>query len=230
MSGVLLYSGGMDSLIAWYWMKKPEALYVKLGHRYQQKELDCLVYLPPEPVVKMSHYGAYFEEDDAHIPGRNFYLCMYAAAMGYDKIHLVCQKGEQNIPDRSPAFFSMASVTLSTLFDRDITVNNPFSGMYKHEMVAWYLDQGLPYSDLHQSVSCYQDDSTPLHNRDQHRVYHCGVCGSCFRKWAALVYCGVDCDNWFAQDVRSWGIEEYGPRVHEYDTERQKVMKKVLGV
>ena len=101
MKKILLYSGGMDSLIAWIYLDYPETLYVNLNHRYSQKELDCIEKLPPSPHLYESNYGLHFEDGDAHIPGRNLLLGMYAAAMGGDEIYLVAQKGEQSIPDRS---------------------------------------------------------------------------------------------------------------------------------
>jgi len=216
----LLYSGGVDSLIAWHMLDKPDTIYVDLGHRYVWKELEAMSSLPPKPKVFWSAYGAAFEKDDAHIPGRNLYLAMYAAAEGYEEIHLVAQQGEQNIPDRSLVFFDRTSEMLSFIFGYKINLMNLAICMYKHEMVKWYLDKGLPASNLLLALSCYSEATS--------RYNHCGQCPACLRKYVVLTYNGVECEHIFEGDVKEWGRENYLPRLDEYDEERAKVMKDVL--
>lgn len=219
MGEVLLYSGGMDSLIAWYYLNKPETLYVNLGHLYADKELSAIELLPPYPICLRSRYGSYFEKEDAHIPGRNLLLAMFAAAYGFNRIWLVAQKGEQNIPDRSPEFFEDTSRILSFHFEREVQFLNPFPDWYKHNMVKWYIENNLPTKDLvYGSVSCFGGG-----------FGQCGQCASCWRKYVALVYNGIKCDDAFQGDVLEWGRENYGPKLGTYDAERQKVMRKVLG-
>ena len=221
----LLYSGGVDSLIAWYLLEGPDTLYIDLGHYYSWKELEAIHILPPIPKIIESGYGAYYEKEDAYIPGRNLLLAMYAAAEGYDEINLVAQKGEQNIPDRSPEFFDRASEMLSFTFDRQIQVVNPAEDVYKHEMVKWYLDKKLPVSDLLRALSCY---SGMCYSGEEGRYNHCGQCPACLRKYVALKYNGIECEHIFEGDVREWGKEHYLSRLEEYDEERAKVMKDVL--
>lgn len=219
MSEVLLYSGGMDSLIAWYYLNKPETLFVDLGHRYTEKEQEAIRLLPPRPKIYHTHYGQYFEVESAWIPGRNLLLGMYAAGAGYDRIWLVSQAGEQNIPDRTPAFFVETSEILSFHFERQIQFENPFPSMYKHEMVAWYIKQGLPVEDITSvSLSCYSAE-----------VGHCGECTACWRKYIALAYNGIECEFLFEKDVRVWGEVNYRPRLDGYDNERSMAMRKVMG-
>lgn len=219
MKEVLLYSGGMDSLIAWHYLDKPQTLYINLGHRYAQKERESILRLLPIPKILQSSYGWYFEREDAHIPGRNLLLGMFAAAEGFDKIWLVAQKGEQNIPDRSPEFFKDTSRILSFHFERDIQFLNPFPDWYKHDMVKWYLDNGFSIEDLvYKSVSCYSAD-----------WFQCGQCPSCWRKYVALKYNGIQCEDAFQGDVRTWGRENYYPKLETYDEGRQKVMREVMG-
>ncbi len=223
MKTCLLYSGGVDSLIAWYMLDKPDTLYVDLGHRYAWKEMKAMRSLPPKPLIKKSHYGNFYEEDDAHIPGRNLLLAMYAAAEGYDRISLVAQLGEQNIPDRSPEFFGRTSEILSFTFGRPIQFVNAGIGIHKSGMVEWYLKWkgGLgPASDLLLAVSCYSGMGS---RRD-----HCGQCPACLRKYVALTYNEVECEHIFEGDIKEWGREHYLPRLDEYDEERARVMKDVL--
>lgn len=220
MSEALLYSGGMDSLIAWYYLDKPKTLYVDLGHKYHGKELKAMMLLPPFPIfVVEATYGRRYEKEDAHIPGRNLLLGMFAAAEGFDKIWLVAQKGEQNIPDRSPEFFEDTSRILSFHFEREIQFLNPFPDWYKHDMVKWYIDSNLSMKDLiYGSVSCYTKGDS-----------QCGQCASCWRKYVALAYNGIQCEDAFTGDVRAWGEENYLPKLETYDEIRQHVMREVMG-
>ena len=217
----LLYSGGIDSLIAWYMLGRPDTLYVDLGHRYAWKERNAIRSLPPKPYIIASNYGRGCERADAYIPGRNLHLVMCAAARGYDRINFVAQKGEQNTPDRTPEFFDRASEMLSFTFGRKIQILNPAKDMYKHEMVKWYLDTGLlSTDDLVTTASCYSGKIGVFS--------HCGACPACFRKYVALIYNGIDCLYIFQANVKEWGREHYLPRLDEYDEERAKVMKDVL--
>ncbi len=219
MKSVLLYSGGMDSLIAWYYLHEPATMYIDLGHKYAHKEIQSINLLPPRPVTYRSHYGEFFEESDAHIPGRNLYLAMYAAACGYDLIHLVTQAGEQSVPDRAPEFYSTASIALSSAFGRQIVVENVFPVLHKHEMVRWYLGAGHPDIHLRVAWSCY--------NPPDSGMLECGACGACFRKYIALEYNDVNTTGLFAHDIHQWGMEHYVSRLSEYSWQRVEAIGKV---
>ena len=39
---ILLMSGGLDSLIGWFYLGKPKPIYCKMGHKYEDKELKCI--------------------------------------------------------------------------------------------------------------------------------------------------------------------------------------------
>ena len=42
MSDVLLFSGGIDSVSAWFYMGKPKCVYVDMMTKYSPKELICI--------------------------------------------------------------------------------------------------------------------------------------------------------------------------------------------
>lgn len=216
MNRVLLYSGGLDSLIAWYYLDKPEALYVDIGHRYRSKEVEAIKKLPIYYKTAYSNWGM-FEEDNAHIPGRNLIFGMYAAARGYDKIYLVAQKGEQNVPDRTSKFFEEMSKILSFHFERDIKFINPFPDMTKTEMVRWYIDNNLPINDLLTSISCYSKEPG-----------HCGRCSSCFRKFVSLTVNEIKCRHIFSDNIVQWGKDNYLPNIDKYPDYRKNDILKVL--
>lgn len=226
MNGILLYSGGLDSLMCYYWLTEKsltrfsnnlDTLYVNLNHRYARKELKAISSLPITPTHTLhSDYGYYFEKGDAHIPGRNLLLSMFAAGLDYSIIWLVAQKGEQNIPDRSPEFFQQTSEQLSFHFERPISLKNPFLDVYKSQMVKWFL-KSHPAEWLIKSISCYSEEEG-----------HCGQCTSCFRKYVSLTINKVDCENIFNRNVKEWGKQNYLPHIDTYDQFRKKEILEVL--
>ena len=195
---VLLFSGGLDSWVAYKWLMgrvgAVHPIYVLLGHRYERQELASLSYLAQwhqGPSVKLitGPYLAKHEQEDANIPFRNGLLATLAALeLGGQsgRICLVAQYGEQSIPDRSPAFFDQCSSLLTLLAGQSVVVDPVFPTMTKTEMVLWYLSHGGSAEALKACFSCYADTvgSTPP-------IAGCGVCGACFRKWVCLTNAGV---------------------------------------
>lgn len=182
---ILLFSGGLDSYIGYHYLKEElglsvTPLYVNLNHRYNYFEELAIHRLETygfiENVVHDHRLSlADKEEADAHIPMRNSFLAHIAALYG-DNIWLVVQKGEMDLPDRSPAFFEEISRLLTLLKDRSIKVSTPFSELSKKDMVKWYKEKGLPLEGLKCTHSCYNP-------RD---LQPCGNCGACFRRWVAM--------------------------------------------
>lgn len=177
---ILLYSGGLDSYIAYHYLETPQTLYMAIGHKYENWELEAVRSTLPQTIVNTDLELGKWEEDDANLPMRNALLCMMAAYYS-DTIYLVVQKGEMTIPDRSHKFFYEFPNWLSFLNNRQIQVSTPFTEMTKTEMVAWYLRQGLPPEDLYSTRSCFSlEHSQP-----------CGVCAACFRRWVAFTNNGI---------------------------------------
>ena len=88
---IVLYSGGMDSLIAWEMYDRPQTLYVDLGHVYREKEINAVIDTIPNTQIIKAHSIGKYEKDDAEIPNRNLILATYAALEGADDIVLVVQ-------------------------------------------------------------------------------------------------------------------------------------------
>jgi len=172
---VLLYSGGMDSYIAWKYLGEPQTLYCNIGHRYSRFEMNVIARTVPWTIVESSVGLGRWEESNANIPMRNAFLCMLGAYYA-NEVVLVCQKEEMDMPDRSPYFFTAMSDWLSFLNGRDIQVTNPFPDMTKTQMVEWYVRSGFPIDTLLSTRSCYSLEEKA-----------CGNCGACFRRWVALI-------------------------------------------
>ena len=182
MKEVVLFSGGPDSLIAWEYLHRPDALHIKHGCAYDDKQLQAVYKIRAKTMeldkIKIDYDSLYlkkFEKHDAFIPLRNMYFVMVAANHDYELIWLTVQRGEQNIPDRSPEFLQRISKELSIQMEHEVTVDCVFSTWTKQDMVKWYVDEGYDINLLKQTVSCFH----PIYER-------CGACPACFRRWIAF--------------------------------------------
>jgi 7-cyano-7-deazaguanine synthase len=189
---VLLYSGGMDSYIAYWYLREEKKipnedillLYVPLGHKYQHEEYAVVqksYELFPLDTHLFVDHGTLelgrLEEPSAYIPLRNSFLA-HVASFHADNIWLISQKGETNLGDRSIRGFKLMGETLTHLYDdgRTVTVDSPFWTMTKVDMVRWYKKAGLSIENLKKTHACYH----PVGKQG------CGKCSACFRRWMAM--------------------------------------------
>ena len=198
---ILLLSGGLDSYIAWHMESKPDCLHIEYNGKYSHRERRVLrrlqnvhddldVWFTTLPIGQ-------FEHPDAWLPLRNM-LFVSIASYYAETIYLPCQLGEQELPDRSPEFYSYMSDILTKQWGKPISVINPVSDMTKQDMVSWYLRQGLPPSNLLLTYSCYNGKKP------------CGQCKACFRWWVALASNGIKLDPQFVKRIKSWeGTAQY---------------------
>ena len=214
---VLLYSGGLDSYIAWEWLKRPKTIYGAIGHRYQDYELHAISKTIPNTLVDHSLNLKCWEEPDANIPMRNALLLMTAAQqfkhLNPLDLVLVVQRGEMTIPDRTQGFFSSMGTLLTNLNERIIWVTSPFFHLTKTQMVEWYVQSGFPVDALLKTRSCFNGN----------RYKPCGACGACFRRWVAFTNNGIEEEH--VNDITKWsGIQTYinKMRAGEYDELRAK--------
>lgn len=176
---ILCFSGGLDSFVAYHYLNKPKTIYFDLGHRYVGNEVKVVRKLLPNTIIETGLNLSRWEARDANIPMRNLFLSAYAAL--YDpEVVLVVQKGEMDIPDRSPTFFNMMTFNISFLTGKNCVVSTPFYDMTKTQMVAWYIKEGCNVRKLLETRSCYGVKDLP-----------CGECSACFRRWVALTNNGI---------------------------------------
>ena len=220
---VLLFSGGMDSVVAWRYLGEPFCVHVTGHSRYSGAELDSACDFFYRNSVQYASVDMTwlqrFEEPDATIPLRNAHFAMIGAHYG-DKVYIPCQLGEQSIPDRSPAFFAEMTVVLTQLTGRTIVVSPVFPHMTKQDMLHWYLKKGFSLEDIHKAYSCFSDTGE-----------RCGSCAACFRTAIALDYCHVLPDNYFERDIWKWeGIQEYITKLQDgkYEPHRTRQTLNVL--
>ncbi len=171
---ILLFSGGIDSYIAWHYLDKPKTVYFNLRTPYTQKEIKTITGLIPTTIIDHSlDLNCRQIGEKAYIPFRNLYLAMLAAK--YSDTIVIAGVKDDDVSDKNEQIFLKFSILLSELENRPIHVISPFWNMTKEEIIAWYLKK-YPAHKLLETVSCYSKEDT----------IYCGRCPSCFRKWCAL--------------------------------------------
>lgn len=191
-SSVLLYSGGMDSHIAWEYLDRPTTLYVDLGHKYSTNEQAVVERLIPSTTLLALPAIGPTEKSDAEIPARNLLLATVAAMFGARTIWISIQKHELSIPDRSPTFLQSVSDLLTTLVGEPVVFSSPFLNMDKVEMVRWYLQKGHDIASLKRTWACYKPDKDGP----------CANCPACIRRLIAMRLNGIE-EAWHAAALHS---------------------------
>ena len=72
---ILLFSGGVDSYVAWYYLGKPKTVYFNVQSRYSRRELGVVKRLIPDTIIDNSlNFSDREVGDKAYIPFRNLIL------------------------------------------------------------------------------------------------------------------------------------------------------------
>ena len=187
-----LFSGGMDSLIAWRLFgdaARDVRVYVRIGAPYEERELESIGrrgLLPGLRVVRASQYARPATDPNGRVRLRNLLFAVTAAAeTGADAVVLGALAGETS-PDKSRAFARAASRAMTLAEHRRIRLLMPMRGWTKRAAVARYLDRFGKYGkrDLTVCPSCYEAD-LPAY------AAGCGRCTSCLRRWVAMSLNGI---------------------------------------
>ncbi len=177
---ILLFSGGIDSFVAYHYLNKPQTVYFDLHTRYAEKEKLVVKKLIPSTIIDNSlnlhdrEYG-----DKAYVPFRNLLLACQAAK--YSDSIVIAGVADDQVSDKNEEIFHSFSMLLSKLENKNIVVWSPFWKFTKEKVVKWYVDN-IGDDLLLETVSCYSASN---------EIY-CGACPSCFRKWCALRANGYD--------------------------------------
>jgi len=181
-SEILLFSGGLDSFILYFYLKKPRTLYFNLGHRYAHKELEVVSKLIKNTEVDFSYTLTDWELPDAHIPFRNVLLAMGASR--YADIVYLGGVSDDRVNDNTRVAHADMTSFISRYAGRFVRVAAPFAeqGWSKFDAVRWFKRELGKKADrlLLQTLSCYSS-----------RSGRCMKCAACFRWWVALKWCGV---------------------------------------
>jgi len=173
---VLLFSGGLDSFIAWHFLGKPPCVYFDIGLPVCKEEIRVIKELGVPVTIDTSVNLAdrEVEGDSKFIPARNLYYAMLACK--YSAEIYMAGLSDDNVNDKNRDIFREFSRTLSTLNNRDIKILSPFWEYTKADIVKWYLKEVGDTKSLIKTGSCY----------DLTEGNYCGKCRCCFRKWVAL--------------------------------------------
>jgi len=195
---ILLFSSGMDSLIAYYLLDKPQCLHISGHSKYSNKEFEAVKSIKdmhPEMVLHIidgQFWLRRFEEPDSNILFRNAHFALMAAHFG-KHVYMPCQLGEQEIPDRSPGFFEDMSRMLTYLGGQDYILDPVFPYLTKQDMTGLYLAKGYPKEELWKTYSC-----------ESAKPGRCGQCKMCARAAIALDYCNILPEDFFVGDIWKW--------------------------
>jgi len=200
---VLLFSGGMDSLI-YAWLLQPDLLlYIPTGARYENTEswwVSQLLFqnMLPQKSEFLTLGGALdlgrYERDDLIVPNRNAHLVLLASHYA-DTIYLASVYGDRST-DKDEGFYELMAGLLTHMWQaqhwtaaRRFKIDAPFKDATKRELVKLYLEDGGNPDALRISYSCYRGERK-----------HCGVCKPCFRKRVALELNGIILKDYWEAD------------------------------
>ncbi|MEM0142712.1 MAG: 7-cyano-7-deazaguanine synthase [Candidatus Parvarchaeum sp.] len=208
---VLLFSGGMDSVMYAYLLHPDVLLRVNMHESYEERERSAT-----EVVVELMGWENIYVEDnetfnfsamersDYIIPNRNIYLIAKASEYG-EIIWLSSVNGDRSL-DKDEEFYADMEKLLNHVWDeqhwtkkRTIQVTAPFKPNTKTQLLKIYLENGGPIDSILASYSCYKGEEKP-----------CGICKPCMRKAVALVNNGIDITGYF-QNSPLTAIQEVLP-------------------
>jgi len=214
---ILLFSGGIDSYVAWHYLNKPPTVYFDLGTPYSQKEINVIQKLIPNTIIDTSlNLGDRQIGEKAYVPFRNLYLAMLAVK--YSDVIVIAGLKDDDVSDKNEKIFIKFSELLSEMENRAIIVISPFWNMTKEEVIKWYLAFHTS-ENLHKTISCYSNEPTN----------YCGKCPSCFRKWCALRSNGIKLSFFNQSLMKEYLIKaEAGHYIPERNNQIIKLVKEYL--
>ena len=219
MKHVLLFSGGIDSFVAYYYLKDKgldvETVYFDLGTPYTNRELAVVKKLIPETIIDRSIcVGNTQRGVNAFLPYRNLLLTCGAAK--YGRNIFIAGLKDDCVEDKNPMAFDCMEECLNFISKSEdaIKLSSPFWEMTKQDVVFWWRDNavriGRDKNEILETISCY-DEAEPTN--------YCGRCPSCLRKFFALRSNGFDIE-FYNEKL----FQEYIKRAEErkYDESRSE--------
>lgn len=211
MKTALLVSGGLDSFVAYHYLKKEGyelfPLHINYKGKYSGKELKIVRWLFPNIVVDDSlDFEGQEQGDKAFLKNRNAFFALLASKYSRS----ICMAGlkDDTVGDKSPEAFLQMENLLTEINGEKYTVFSPFWRKEKEEIVRWYLDQKLHMDDLQKTTSCYHPTSL-----------YCGTCPSCFRKYCAFLSNKID--HTIPEFTNQALVLEYKANLNKYSATRQ---------
>jgi 7-cyano-7-deazaguanine synthase len=105
---------------------------------------------------------------------------VYCAAAGIDRL-VLGTLAHNPFPDATPAFRSAMAAALSLGLAHPLTIDAPFAGVGKAEVIRRGTALGVP---LPLTLSC-------MNPRGVRGILHCGTCSKCRERHDAFVQAGI---------------------------------------
>jgi 7-cyano-7-deazaguanine synthase len=200
---VLLFSGGMDSVMFDLLLKPDVLLYIPTGSNYEAIETDKIKQLAEDGVINKDKLIildnnlnlSMFERDDLIVPNRNAYLVLMASHFG-ETIYLGSVYGDRSF-DKDKEFYKLMENLLNHMWqeqhwteERKFVVTSPFKDTTKTELIKDYVSAGGNVQNILNSYSCYRGEPQA-----------CGICKPCVRKAVSLICNDIEVpSDYFEQD------------------------------
>lgn len=197
----VMFSGGLDSYVALRYAEhlglRAVPVFVRMGHRYEAKEMKTAWDLLPEGremVIVDSGWATLTRRHhvDDIIPARNLILATIGAL--YAPRVWICALEDERLAanaDKSTEFFGLTTALLSSIFKlwhREVVVESPFFTMTKAEVIRLALDIGVTREELFATSSCYSE-----------KERKCGKCLTCFKRYEAFLLNQI-CETGYASN------------------------------
>jgi 7-cyano-7-deazaguanine synthase in queuosine biosynthesis len=182
MNEILCYSGGLDSYIAYHYLKKPKCIYFHTKQAHSDKELEYVLANVADIIV--DHSLDFSKEENIYVPHRNL-LFASRASVHAEKVW-IAGLADDCVEDKTSQAFTAMSEVLSAIGKTQVMVDSPFWGMTKTEICKWFIEfwsgdiKTTEAELLSNSISCYSGSVGP-----------CGTCSSCYRKSCAMFNAGM---------------------------------------
>ena len=188
----IMYSGGLDSFIAYHYALKsgynnPILIHTAIEHPYNKREQASMKGLQLD-YITIGLDGLYGEIEkrmvNQIIPSRNVMLATIGS-MFAPRVWVCALDGEQlgKENDKSERFYTDTTKLLSftnEFFQDETIVETPFANMSKVEVVKWALENGVSEGDLKRTSSCYAGGEK-----------QCGSCLTCYKRYIAMYLNGI---------------------------------------
>jgi len=174
---ILCLSGGLDSVIAYYFLGKPQTIFFDTK-TYSDKEKAVVLKIAPHTIIDNSlDFSEIDTNENAFIPGRNLLFAMRAAQYS-DEVVIAGVKDDVVGDKNENAFYSISRTIRLILNNPDFKLTSPFWEVTKSDIVKSLLENETDAVNIINSTfSCY---SPNMFGKE------CHACPACFRKWNAL--------------------------------------------
>lgn len=251
MKIVILYSGGLDSVVLnrWAHINYPNSDIVCIYYDYgnpvcmsEIKHLPDFVQVRKIQWFENSQSQLIGKPNEQHkgniyIPGRNLVFAILAATQELpDCIFMggLYEESHNNATDKNSTFIRLTNDTLSYVlgpFKDGITLRFPFveEKMFKKDVINWALGNGITPEEIGSAYSCFNatENSIP-----------CGECHSCIRSFSFFYIANIpikfikhpfiDTDfgnSYILSSIISIELLEYNSTELLYDIEYESILK-----